>query len=136
MWFDRIFLDDVLLYVTKHYFVVYCVVNQTKTCKKMNDKTTWCNKISYVVEFDFHILIVSCIFDLVLHSSLCTNICCRFFCFKSYFDMLCCILCMSMLVRGRHFTKWRYNFKILNDNIWLLIIDLLYGNRRTFAISK
>jgi hypothetical protein len=84
MWFDRILLGYWLLYAIKHFFVVCCLVNQIKTSKKMNDKTTWWNKISNVVKCDLHILIVSCIFDFVLHSpTLCKSICCNFFCFRS-----------------------------------------------------
>jgi hypothetical protein len=73
-----------LLYAIKHFVVVRCLVNQIKTSKKMNDKTTWWNKISNVVKCDLQNLIVSCIFDFVLHSpTLCKNICYSFLCFKS-----------------------------------------------------
>jgi hypothetical protein len=98
MWFDRVLLDYWLLYVTKHFVVVCCVVNQIKTFKKWMLKTTWWSKIiSNVVKFHLHILIVSCIFNFVLHSPLCKSICCNVFCFKSKFDVLCCILCMLLI---------------------------------------
>jgi hypothetical protein len=32
--------------------------------------------------------------------------------------------------RGRHVTVWKYNFKVLDANILLLIIDPVYGIRR------
>jgi len=83
IWFD-FFLGYWLLCAIKHFVGVCCPVNQIKTSKKMNDKTTWWNKISNVVKCDLHILIVSCIFDFVLHSpTLCKSICCSFLCFKS-----------------------------------------------------
>ncbi len=34
MWFDKVLLDYWLLYATKHFVVVCCVVNQIKTFKK------------------------------------------------------------------------------------------------------
>jgi hypothetical protein len=78
-WFDKVLLDYWLLYDTKHFVVVCCVVNQIKTFKKMNVKTTWWSKIiSNVVKFHLHILIVSCIFNFVCIHPLCNSICCNF----------------------------------------------------------
>jgi hypothetical protein len=74
MWFDIILVGYLLIYATNCFVVVCCVVNQFKTCKKKNDKTTWWKNISNVVKFDLHILIVSCISSLVLYSSLCKSI--------------------------------------------------------------
>jgi hypothetical protein len=88
MWFDIILLGQWLLYAIKYFFVVCCLVNQIKTSKKMNDKTTWWNKISNVVKCDLHILIVSCISDFVLHHIHCVRVYAIVF-FVSSHNLMC-----------------------------------------------
>ncbi len=115
----------------------------------MNDKITWCSKVLNVMTFDLHIMIISCISDLVLHSPLCKNIHCNFI-FVSSHNLMCyvvfylhCLLvqsqqhCSCRIVMFK-LTIWTFRFILLIAKLFSCWISHVMSNpsMEIFKVDK